>query len=171
MHKSYTSTSSTGILTFQCSVLVFDFFKTLVLTLFMNFKCPYASEITRKTLMHFSSMSAAKCFKFWRDEGHISRENISGVYILFCSLISVKHNFQGSCENSYFFWKFMLQIVYFVIKIILFDEYPVLLSYKTLSFKYNVLETTSDPRVSYLHFFSQKGLGRRKLAEQFFECL
>lgn len=65
----------------------------------------------------------------------------------------------------------MLQIVYFVIKIILFDEYPVLMSYKTLSFKYNVLETTSDPRVSYLHFFSQKGLGRRKLAEQFFECL
>ena len=51
----------------------------------------------------------------------------------------------------------MLQIVYFVIKIILLDEYLILMSYKMHSFKYNFPETTPDPLVSYLRFLSLLG--------------
>ena len=44
-----------------------------------------------------------------------------------------------------------------MIKIILLDEYLVLISYKMPLFKYNFPETTLDPRVSFLHFFQSEG--------------
>ena len=90
------------------------------------------------------------------------------INVFFFSLINMKHLFYRSRENSFRFGKFMQQIAYVVVYIILLDEYVVFT-------KFIYLQLTSQrplrtPESISCIFFNFKELGRRTLTEQFFEC-
>ena len=90
------------------------------------------------------------------------------INVFFYSLINMKHLFHGSCENSFSFGKLMLQIAYIVVYILLLEEYVVF-----TKFLYSQLTSQRPQLISQsisCIFYNLKGLGRRTLTKQFFEC-